>query len=212
MSNLADTLEGIRCMGNLLRLSLLFFLITLASGCAKSTLVALTPDPDGKTGSISVSNKSGSVAIDTPYQATSIGDASERPTPPVHLGKKALDKIFAEALSIQPKRPLHFQLYFDEETTLTTDSVKLLPDIIAAIRERKSVYISVIGHTDTLGTKELNIDLSKRRALAVKNLLVRQGAESSTIWTTSHGKENPLIPTADNVFEPRNRRVEVVVR
>lgn len=199
-------------MVNLVRLSLLFFLIILAGSCAKRTLVALTPGPDGKTGSITVSNEAGSVAIDTPYQATSIRDANKLPTPPVLLGKEALDKEFAEALSIEPKRPLHFQLYFVEETTLTADSVKLLPDIIAAIRERNSVYISVIGHTDTLGTDVWNIALSERRAMAVKDLLVREGVKSITVWTTFQGEENLLIPTADNVQEPRNRRVEVVVR
>ena len=56
------------------------------------------------------------------------------------------------------------------------------------------------------------MSLSLSRALAVKEMLVRQGVASNTIQTTSHGKENPLIATADNVFEPRNRRVEVVVR
>lgn len=199
-------------MGNLVRLALLFLLITLAGSCAKRTLVALTPDPDGKTGSISVSNEAGSVAIDTPYQATSIRDANKLPTPPVHLGKEVLEKVFADALSIEPQLPLHFQLYFVEETTLTSDSEKLLPGIVAAIRERSSVYISVIGYTDTLGTKAYNIDLSKRRAMTVKALLVREGVKPNTVWTNFHGEENLLRPTADNVWEPRNRRVEVVVR
>ena len=199
-------------MGIVIRLTLLILLIALASSCAKGNLVALVPDPDGKIGGISVTNEAGSVAIDTPYQATTIRDAEERPTAPEYLGKEALDKIFAQALSIQPKRPIHFLLYFEKETTLTSDSLKLLPDIIAAIREQNSVYISVVGHTDTLGSKDYNMMLSSSRALAVKDLLVRQGVASDTIWTTSHGKENPLIPTADNVYEPRNRRVEVVVR
>jgi outer membrane protein OmpA-like peptidoglycan-associated protein len=199
-------------MGNMIRLTLLILLITLASGCAKGTLVALAPDPDGKVGSISVANEAGSVAIDTPYQASTITDAKERPSKPVHLGKEALDKIFAQALSIQPERPLHFLLYFDKETTITSDSLKLLPDIIVAIRARHSTYISVIGHTDTLGSEDYNLSLSQKRALAVKDLLLKQGVAPDTIWTTSHGKENPLVPTADNVYEPKNRRVEVVVR
>ena len=196
----------------MVRVALLFLLITLTGGCAHWTLVALVPDPEGKTGGISVSNEAGSVAIDAPYQGTTIGDIKERPTAPVPLGKTALDKIFADALSIEPQRPLHFQLYFVEETRLTTDSEKLLPGIIAAIRERNSADISVIGHTDTLGTDDWNVELSKRRAMAVKDLLVRQGMEPNTIQTAYHGKKNPLIPAADKVWEPRNRRVEVVVR
>jgi outer membrane protein OmpA-like peptidoglycan-associated protein len=199
-------------MGNMIRLILTFVLITLASSCAKGTLVALAPDPDGKIGSISVTNEAGSVDVNTAYQATTISAAKERPATPVAVGKEALDRMFAGALSIEPKSPLHFLLYFDQETTLRSDSLQLLPEIVAAIGQRKSAYISVIGHTDTLGSKDFNMALSNSRALAVKELLVKQGVAADTIRTTSHGKENPLIPTADNVHEPRNRRVEVVVR
>lgn len=193
-------------------LAVLLLLIVLANGCAKRTLIALAPDPDGKTGSITVANQGGTVAIDAPYQATTVTDGTGRPSEPEQLGKEALDRIFAESLSIQPKRPLHFLLYFDKDTMLTSDSSRLLASVMAAIRERNSIDISVVGHTDTVGTKEYNTLLSSSRARAVKELLVGLGADPNTIQTTSHGKENLLIPTRDNVNEPRNRRVEVVVR
>jgi outer membrane protein OmpA-like peptidoglycan-associated protein len=199
-------------MSKVVRLTLLFLLITLACSCAQRTLVALAPDPDGKVGSILVTNEAGSVAIDTSYQATTIVGTKEGPTAPENLGKEAVDKIFAQALSIQPKRPLHFLLYFEKDIQLTSESMKLLPAIVAAIRERNSLDISVIGHTDTVGSKEYNTELSNRRAVAIMDSLVRQGVAEHTLRTTSHGKENPLIPTADNVNEPRNRRVEVDVR
>ena len=199
-------------MSNMLRFTLLFLLVALSCGCAKRTLVALAPDPDGKVGSITVTSEAGGVSIDVPYQATTIGGSQEIPTSPENLGKEKVDRIFAEALSIQPKRPRHFLLYFDKDISLTSESAKLLPDVIAAIRERNSVDISVVGHTDTVGSQEYNTELSNRRAVAVKDLLVRQGVAPDIIRTTSHGKENPLIPTADNVNEPRNRRVEVDVR
>lgn len=199
-------------MSRIARVTLLFFLIALASGCAKKTLVAMAPDPDGKPGIISVETEAGSVTMETPYQATTVGDVKDQPGAPVQLGKEAVEKIFKEALSVQPQRPFHYLLYFKGETTLTSDSAKLLPDIIATIRKRNSIDISVVGHTDTLGSKEFNTALSHDRAKAVKALLVGQGVEGNTIRTTSHGKENPLIPTGDNVYEPKNRRVEVVVR
>jgi outer membrane protein OmpA-like peptidoglycan-associated protein len=199
-------------MGTVVRFSLLFLLFILCCGCAKKTLVALVPDPDGKSGSITISNEAGDVAIDAPYQASTIADAKKRPTAPATVGKEALDKVFAEALSIEPQRPLHFLLYFQRGTTLNCKATRLLSSILSAIRERKSVDISVIGHTDTLGSSKYNMELSRKRAEAVKELLVRNGVPAESIATTSHGKENPLIPTADNVYEPRNRRVEVVVR
>lgn len=194
------------------RVALLFLLITLACGCTKTSLVALAPDPDGKTGSISVGNEAGSVDMNTPYLATMIGDTRVQPTPPENLGKEKLERIFAEALSIQPKRPLHFLLYFEKDIILNADSEKLLPDIIAAIRDRNSSDISVIGHADTVGKNEFNTVLSSNRASAIKDILIRLGVESKGIRTTSHGSNNLLIQTGDNVNEPKNRRVEVVVR
>lgn len=194
------------------QLALLLLLITLTSGCAPRVLVALVPDPDGKIGSISVESAAGSVTINTSYQATTIGDAKAQPSAPENVGKEKLDTIFKEALSIQPKQPIHFLLYFRQDTTLTPDSTKLIPNIMATIKERNANDISVVGHTDTLGSNEYNTSLSRDRANAVKKLLVKHGVEAAAIRTTSHGKENPLIPTADNVSEHRNRRVEVVVR
>ncbi len=199
-------------MGILIRLILIISLAVLAGGCAGKSLVALAPDPDGRIGSISVGNEAGSISIDKPYHAVTVGNIKNKPGTPVDLGKESLDKTFAEALSIQPMRPLHFLLYFEKDTALTSDSINLLPEIIIAIRERNSSFISVIGHTDTVGSREYNTALSNKRATAVKELLVKRGAESTAILTTSHGKENPLVPTADNVNEPKNRRVEVVVR
>ena len=199
-------------MTGIIRCTLIFLLIFLSSGCAKKTLVALVPDPDGKVGSIIVESEAGNVIIDAPYQATTLADIKEQPAVPVDISKEKLNRMFKEALSIQPQRPLHFLLYFKRDTTLTDTSLKSLPEIIAAISDRKSQDISVVGHTDTLGSEEFNTALSHERAIAVKKLLIEKGAQENAIRTTSHGKENPLIPTGDNVFEPRNRRVEVVVR
>jgi outer membrane protein OmpA-like peptidoglycan-associated protein len=46
----------------------------------------------------------------------------------------------------------------------------------------------------------------------VRDLLVAEGIDPAMIQVTSHGEENPLVPTEDEVAEPRNRRVEVTVR
>jgi outer membrane protein OmpA-like peptidoglycan-associated protein len=63
-----------------------------------------------------------------------------------------------------------------------------------------------------VGDKSYNYRLSLMRAKAVAALLVAKGLDPSILEITSHGKDNPLVPTGDQVFEPRNRRVEVTVR
>jgi outer membrane protein OmpA-like peptidoglycan-associated protein len=70
----------------------------------------------------------------------------------------------------------------------------------------------VVGHTDRVGSNAVNVPISIERANAVRDLLVRDGVDPAVIEVTSHGEEHPLIPTDDEVAEPRNRRVEVTVR
>jgi outer membrane protein OmpA-like peptidoglycan-associated protein len=199
-------------MKSIRQFTILVLLLLLTCGCAKKLTVALVPDPDGTTGSVSVESVAGSVTIDTAYQATTVGDAAARPAAPEPISKEKLETMFKEALSIQPKQPVHILLYFKQDTDLTPASQKLIPDILKTIKDRNSSSLSVIGHTDTFGSKEYNVALSKNRADAVKQLLIKQGVGQNTIKTSSHGKENPLIPTGDNVIEPKNRRVEVVIR
>lgn len=195
------------------RCVLLFLLMVVIAGCAAPReRIVLIPDPDGKTGSITVSNPAGSVTIDSPNHATTVIDSGKPPTPPATMEKGAIDALFAEALSVQPKQPLHFLLYFEKDTLLTANSDRMIPDIITAVKQREATDISVVGHTDSVGSREYNMTLSMNRANAIRDLLIRNGVDAGHIRTTSHGKENPLVPTGDNVNEPRNRRVEVVVR
>ena len=66
--------------------------------------------------------------------------------------------------------------------------------------------------TDTVGSKEYNYKLSLDRAKVLSDILIANGAVPSNITVTSHGEGNPLVKTADEVAEPRNRRVEVVIK
>jgi outer membrane protein OmpA-like peptidoglycan-associated protein len=70
----------------------------------------------------------------------------------------------------------------------------------------------VVGHTDTTGSRERNFELGMKRANTVRLLLIEIGLDSSAIQLASHGEAEPLVATADDVFEPRNRRVEITIR
>jgi len=122
-------------------------------------------------------------------------------------------KIFGEALSAQPELPLRFLLYFQTGTTeLTAESQRQISEILAAIEARKSKDISVVGHTDRVGSRETNYRLGLERVESVKELLVSKGVDPSGIEVASHGEDNPLVETEDEVAEPRNRRIEITVR
>ncbi|MBT0662888.1 OmpA family protein [Geobacter pelophilus] len=196
-----------------IQIPLIIILLLVIAGCANNgTLVVLAPDSDGKTGAVTVSNQAGTVDIDSPNQVTFVTNSQKSPTPPASISKDTLIALFSEALSIEPKPPVHYLLYFEKDLILTLESARLFPEILQAISDRASSDISVVGHTDSVGSREYNLTLSRNRANSVRDKLVDKGVAANHIKTTSHGKENPLIKTEDNVNEPRNRRVEVVIR
>jgi len=175
-------------------------------------LVVLLPDEHGKTGAILVSGAGGERLLTKPREAVEVaGDAP--PGEPYRMPEREVSALLGPALKALPKPPAHFILYFRHNSAELTDASRAqLPEVYRTIRERAPVDISVVGHTDTVGDGQYNHQLSLRRARAVATLLAAEGVRPSILDVTSHGKDNPLVPTGDQVPEPRNRRVEVTVR
>ena len=84
--------------------------------------------------------------------------------------------------------------------------------LLRAARTRPPSGRVVIGHTDTMGTQQANYGLGLKRAMMIRNILVTAGLDGSTIEATSVGELDPLVKTADETPEPRNRRVDIAVR
>ena len=183
------------------------------SACSHRSVVALVPDPDGAVGQVTVSNAAGSIAIDQANQTTVIRDVQTVPSAPTTLDAAQLEKLFGAVVNTPMQPPIHFILHFQSDSDqLLPVSREALPKILTAIAARMPTRVSVIGHTDTVGNKAYNVALSMRRAQAVRKLLVDSGIADGMIDVSSHGEENLLIKTADNVANAQNRRVEVVVR
>ena len=194
-------------------LILLFLLI----GCgAKRDLIVLLPDPDGKVGAIRVTTKGGSQIVDKSGYSVLVEDFNKRPVAPRSIAEEEITGLFGVALLAQPDltgRFISFLLFFESDTTeLTHKSKGLLPEIVRAIQNRRSKEIYLVGHTDRVGTELYNLKLSSRRAYYVRDLLVSSGIKSSVLDVSFHGESMPLVDTEDEVPEPLNRRVEVIVR
>ena len=197
--------------------ALAFFTLSLAlGGCAarnQRTVVILLPDDKGSVGQVEVSTDAGSLILDEPGEATEVGSPAAPPAEPFLMEEGEVRDLFASALDARPPRPATFVLYFLRDSAdLTEKSLALLEEVIAEVEARDSADISVVGHTDRTGDEEYNLKLSTERAGVVRDLLVRRGMDPASLHVTSHGEENPLVPTADGVAEPLNRRVEVTVR
>ena len=72
--------------------------------------------------------------------------------------------------------------------------------------------IQAVGHTDAVGTHAFNDALARQRAETIRAALISRGIAPGDIVAVGRGKRELLIPTPDGVAEPRNRRVEIVVR
>jgi hypothetical protein len=111
-----------------------------------------------------------------------------------------------------PTEPGIFLIFFDAgQATLTPDGARLVAEAAEAYQETGAARIVVTGHSDTTGSAADNLELSQRRAETVANELIRRYVPATEIATVGRGEEDLLVPTADGVSEPRNRRVEIVV-
>lgn len=199
--------------GKIILSSLLIIpLFLVACACPKNVFVLL-PDADGLVGAIELSNEKGSVLIDEAGQSVTVADPGSSPHLAASKAQAEIEQLFGAALRAEPLPPECFLIYFENDSTrLKAQSRDLMVQVMATIKDRESVDISVVGHTDRTGSKIYNLNLSTARAEKIRDLLVEQGVDAQYLQVTSYGEANPLVATPDNVAEPKNRRVEVVVR
>ncbi len=179
----------------------------------RADLVALLPDPDdGHVGSATVMAAGAEVRLTAANQATHVA-TGQAPTAPEPIAAEEIERRFGSALAARPLAPREFLLYFETGgDTLTAESQALLPQVVEFVRNRPAPDVSVIGHTDTTGDAKSNAELGMRRAILIRNLLLKIGLDPAHVDVASHGEADLLVATPDNTAEPKNRRVEVTVR
>jgi len=107
--------------------------------------------------------------------------------------------------------PKSYLVFFDFNKSDLTPQAKTIVDQAAANAGPAHVTrLTVTGHTDTVGSDAYNMRLSRRRAESVAAQLEKDGIPSGEIEIVAKGKRDLLVPTADGVKEPQNRRVQIV--
>jgi outer membrane protein OmpA-like peptidoglycan-associated protein len=102
-------------------------------------------------------------------------------------------------------------LFATNSAKLNDESRSVVKEAAAAAKDNAPAHITVGGHTDTVGSPSFNQKLSDRRAEAVRKELIANGVAAGDISTDGHGESDLAVPTADNVNEPKNRRVTIQV-
>ena len=196
----------------------ILLLAALLAACASEPkkqvapeLFVVVPAKDGHIGAIVVESGGQKRVINSAFGSERIqNDGGMVATT---MTRDQVHEIFASAVDALPGRPTSFTLYFLEgKDELTADSKAELQKVFADVKQRPLPDIMVIGHTDTIGGLAYNDKLSLARAERLREMLVGLGIPAERVGAAGRGKREPLVPTDDNVSEPRNRRVEINVR
>lgn len=183
----------------------------MLSACAPATRVVLLPQADNSASAVTVRSNTTQILLDVPYQrASATGpDALRGDT----VSAAEIQRKYLGLFTAAPMRPAKFIINFlPGGTELTPESEAALPKILELLAGRAGADLVVTGHTDTKGAASINDELSLKRAGVVAQMLIAQGAPASRVEAVGRGKRELLVKTADDVDEPRNRRVEIVVR
>jgi outer membrane protein OmpA-like peptidoglycan-associated protein len=189
----------------------------LLAGCASNkNLVVVVPEANGHVGAVVVHSGASAAVLDRAYAAAAPTPSAAHPLKAGAEDKAKVDAAFGDTLAALPAPPLSQPLYFTEGVTLTPESEAALRALLVTLKGRKAVEVVITGYTDTVGTDDYNDRLSQDRAETVKQaltpILTEYGVAADSVTAVGRGKRELAVPTADNVVEPRNRRVEVTVR
>lgn len=183
--------------------------ILIAEAAADTPIVALLPSDAPSAVEVSDSH-GGAALLDAPFRA-----ALGRPD---GLRARKLDaasmrRVLAGALAAQPRTPRSYLIYFRSGGSEMTDESRVaLAAALEDARQTEAARLSVFGHTDTVGGADANARVSKRRAAAIREVLIARGLEPDKISAKGFGERDLLIQTPDSTGEARNRRVEIVVQ
>ena len=141
-----------------------------------------------------------------------INDRLDALQPVAQKQDKAVIKV--QQIPLEPSQHVMeeiFEVYFDfDKAVIKPEYDSLIRELATATQSNKNIKVSVVGHTDTSGSKSYNYALGGRRAEAVQKMLIGYGIPASQIVAVSAGEEDLKVKTGDGVPNAENRRVRVV--
>jgi len=188
-------------------------LILAQSACGlPPNVVVLIPDEAGGVGKISIEEHNEKDELSIPYTAEQT-DMNEKLGPIFATEAKTVASAFSGALAATPRTPAIYVIFFlNGQTVLEPRSVDTLSASIVAARTTPFADISVVGHSDSVGSDDANLVLSMYRAQTIRTALISSGVSPSVIDLGYHGSNDPRVARPRGVPEPENRRVEVTIR
>lgn len=133
---------------------------------------------------------------------------------PVIIIKEVEVKVPAEPIVITAPPPPAERIVLASDTLFDFDQSKLVPQGQATLAKLvrnidKNDRLIITGHTDDVGTEAYNLELSDRRANAVRDFLIAKGIAPDQIETLAKGESEPIADNATEEGRTANRRVEI---
>lgn len=120
---------------------------------------------------------------------------------------------YSVEITYEPSRVFTLEnVYFEfGKSTLKSESFPALDELVALLKAAPTMEIEVSGHTDNIGSKESNLKLSKDRAEAVRQYLIRNGISPSRVVSAGYGDSIPVATNDSEEGRQMNRRTEVKI-
>ena len=127
------------------------------------------------------------------------------------LQKETLLTVRIPLLSTGQRLVSRYPLFEFDKATLSSQYIPDLERVVMVLKENPSLSIRVEGHADEIGSDEYNMDLSVRRARAVRDFLMSEGMDGQRIEVKGFGKRRPVAPNDTEEGRQKNRRVEFTI-
>jgi peptidoglycan-associated lipoprotein len=119
-------------------------------------------------------------------------------------------QFFKDPSTIQGLSGIFQSIKFDYNSNLIKgqENMTILRKVVDYLQRNPNTYVFIEGHTDERGAEAYNLALGSRRANAVRNALIAEGASPDNIFTISYGKERPAVMESHEEAWAQNRRAE----
>ena len=190
----------------LIKLAVVTSALLWMSAC--STLGGTKSDTDGVSGGEVVVEDRSTETSGIDGENTSGSDFGDGAETQVIVGE---EQFQGEGMLDDPNSPLANRvIYFEyDSSSVRQEDVATLEAHAAYLGENINMTVRLVGHTDDRGAREYNLALGERRALAIRQILMLQGASINQFEVTSFGEERPAVDDIDESARQQNRRVEL---
>lgn len=169
---------------------------------------APTPEPKASAApppAVSATTEPSAVAVE-PTPPTPTVEPPPAPPPPQPTTKTEPPPVVASGEKPGAIQDIMFEL---DSNLLTIASKSTLDDVLAKLKANPSLRVHVRGHSDQLGSREHNLELSRKRAAAVEGFFLASGIARGRVTTEAVGGSKPADPSNTPAAWARNRRVEI---